>query len=97
MGLAGIEIFDANGTMITPAAVSVETWSPAAGSVSTAVTGTEPWRLFDGVDLTCDDAHMWSARWPAGEGGLAIVVSLAEPVTLAMIRVFNFNKNRCGG
>ena len=97
VGLAGIEIFDANGAMLTPAAVSVETWSPAAGSLPTAVTGTEPWRLFDGVDLTCDDAHMWSARWPAGEGGLAIIVSLAEPATLAMIRVFNFNKNRCGG
>jgi len=54
VGLAGIELFDANGMMLTSASVSVE--SSASEGAPTAVVGTEPWRLFDGVDLTCDDA-----------------------------------------
>jgi hypothetical protein len=52
-----------------------------------------PDKLVDGVNMTCDDLHVWLA--PYAKGTLnRISVSLDTAQELGMLRVWNYNKNR---
>ncbi len=49
--------------------------------------------MVDGVNRTRDDLHMWLAPFTPGHAHL-IRIRFAEPITVAMVRVWNYNKSR---
>lgn len=53
-------------------------------------------KLMDGVVRTHDDNHIWQFRLARREQTLplTIVIQLAEPVTIALLRIWNYNKSR---
>lgn len=46
-----------------------------------------------GVYLTCDDSHVWLAPFTPGALHTVSIV-FDSAVTLGMLRIFNYNKNR---
>ena len=53
-------------------------------------------KLVDSVVRTHDDNHIWQFRLGRREQTLplSIVIQLAEPVTIALLRIWNYNKSR---
>lgn len=71
------------------------TATPESVGAAEGLTGDPrtPDKLLDGVYHTTDDLHSWLT--PLEPGGLAVVrVELDAPVTLGMLRVWNYNKSR---
>eukprot|EP01022_Parablepharisma_sp_SALTPOND_P028480 TRINITY_DN71032_c0_g1_i1.p1 TRINITY_DN71032_c0_g1~~TRINITY_DN71032_c0_g1_i1.p1 ORF type:complete len:1123 (+),score=56.15 TRINITY_DN71032_c0_g1_i1:1477-4845(+) len=85
VGLAGIEIFDSNGT-----AVRIDK-SQIKATVETDCSTVD--KLIDGVYFTKDDTHVWLSPFTAGEKH-RIKINLGKETTLAMIRIWNYNKSR---
>ncbi|XP_045537257.1 protein KATNIP homolog [Papilio machaon] len=87
VGLNGLEIFDVNGEV-----VSIEKiWSDSESGDCTRYGRTES--IIDGVVRTTDDLHIWSAPAPAS-APIALSVLLAKCTTLALLRLWNYNKSR---
>lgn len=50
-------------------------------------------KLLDKVNWTCDDLHVWLAPFTSGQNH-EIFIDLLDIVTISMIRIWNYNKNR---
>ncbi|ELU03431.1 hypothetical protein CAPTEDRAFT_135076 [Capitella teleta] len=92
VGLNGIEIFTNLGH---PAPVARITSDPADINIlpeyskDPRVIGN----LLDGVNRTRDDTHMWLAPFSKGSRHL-VMIHFEKPVTLAVMRLWNYNKSR---
>eukprot|EP00397_Hematodinium_sp_SG-2012_P002359 GEMP01002365.1.p1 GENE.GEMP01002365.1~~GEMP01002365.1.p1 ORF type:complete len:1349 (+),score=316.83 GEMP01002365.1:25-4047(+) len=94
VALAGIEIFTAEGQLVVLKDVMKQVCvTPAAPSDSKGKDPRTVDKLFDQVNLTRDDLHVWLAPFYAGELH-AITVDLGSSVSIAMIRIWNYNRNR---
>ncbi|CAD7959619.1 unnamed protein product [Amoebophrya sp. A120] len=100
VGLAGIEIFDDKGELVVlpdvenqvsaePDSVNV-LHGPNSGQVLDPRT---PDKLFDQVNLTRDDFHVWLAPFRCGKPH-TVMVDLLEEKCVSMIRIWNYNKSR---
>ena len=49
--------------------------------------------LIDGVNLTSDDLHSWLTPFTSGKKHF-VFLEFDEPVTISMIRIWNYNKSR---
>lgn len=55
-------------------------------------------KLVDNVYRTHDDSHIWQHKMTSGRESilpLKIVVQLQESITIALLRIWNYNKSRC--
>jgi len=95
VGLTGIEFFDDKGKPVRitdrrqiradPPDINV---LPGYGSDPRTLD-----KLFDGVNRTCDDFHMWLAPFTAGNNHF-IYVDFDSSCTFSLIRFWNYNKSR---
>ena len=96
VGLAGMDIFDADGSLVqfedAGAAVSAEPEDINVLSEYTDDPRTID-KLLDGVNATCDDMHVWLAPYTPGEVN-RVRVELDESTALGCVRFFNYNKSR---
>ncbi|XP_013148372.1 PREDICTED: uncharacterized protein KIAA0556-like [Papilio polytes] len=90
VGLNGLEIFDINGEVVNIEKI----WSDSESGDCTRYGRTES--IIDGVVRTTDDLHIWSAPAPsaAPAAPIALSVLLAKCTTLALLRLWNYNKSR---
>jgi len=94
VGLAGIQLFDASGHIIHihPANISADPSDinilPSYGNDPRTID-----KLVDGVNRTCDDLHVWLTPYTSGRHHY-IFIDLGASETLAMIRIWNYNKSR---
>ncbi|CAJ1343837.1 unnamed protein product [Effrenium voratum] len=96
VGLAGIEIFDGRGFPVILKDVSRQvTADPHSINVLREYDcdPRTPDKLFDQVNLTRDDLHVWLAPFSAGRPH-TITVDLEHETEISMIRVWNYNKSR---
>lgn len=49
--------------------------------------------LIDGVNRTRDDVHMWLTPFTSG-GNHRVTLTFAQPCSIALIRIWNYNKSR---
>lgn len=49
-------------------------------------------RLFDGVNITADDKHMWLIPYTSGYDH-TLTVRFHQPHTIAGLRIWNYNKS----
>ena len=85
LGLMGLEIFDDRGVLVT------HTRTKIFADPQSSDHAVE--NLFDGVNHTCDDRHAWLAPFTQGRDH-TLVIELDRPCTIAVIRVWNYNKSR---
>lgn len=94
VGLAGIELFDDNGA---PIKIPKEQIKADPADINTLPGyGKDPRtidKLIDGTYLTCDDFHMWLTPFNYGRNHW-IFMDLGSSRSLAMIRIWNYNKSR---
>ena len=94
VGLAGIELFDDNGTTIK---IPKEQIKADPADINTLPGyGKDPRtidKLINGTYLTCDDFHMWLTPFNYGKNHW-IFMDLGGIRSLAMIRIWNYNKSR---
>ncbi|XP_057178046.1 katanin-interacting protein isoform X2 [Triplophysa rosa] len=92
VGLNGIEIFSSSGEPIAPVHITADPPDinilPAYGKDPRVITN-----LIDGVHRTQDDMHLWLAPFTPGCKHV-ISMDLGVKCSLAMIRVWNYNKSR---
>eukprot|EP00826_Nyctotherus_ovalis_P002558 TRINITY_DN10514_c0_g1_i3.p1 TRINITY_DN10514_c0_g1~~TRINITY_DN10514_c0_g1_i3.p1 ORF type:complete len:653 (-),score=124.62 TRINITY_DN10514_c0_g1_i3:378-2336(-) len=94
VGLAGIEVFAADGRpqKILPEEVSAQPRDinilPEYGSDPRTVD-----KLVDGTYFTRDDLHVWLAPYTEGMQHF-VTIDLGSSKTISMIRVWNYNKSR---
>ncbi|XP_026114123.1 protein KIAA0556-like isoform X1 [Carassius auratus] len=92
VGLNGIEIFSSSGEPVTPVHITADPPDinilPAYGKDPRVVTN-----LMDGAHRTQDDMHLWLAPFSPGHKHI-ISMDLGVRCSLAMIRVWNYNKSR---
>lgn len=90
IGLNGIEIFDPLGKR------SVVKNIYLVDSAEKRHQLADLRKLVDSVVRTHDDNHIWQFRLGRREQTLplSIVIQLAEPVTIALLRIWNYNKSR---
>ncbi|KAF0971838.1 hypothetical protein FDP41_010061 [Naegleria fowleri] len=96
LGLSGIEIFDKNGNLVTLNDVFSQVKANPSDINSLPEYSNDPRtvdKLFDGVNMTCDDLHQWLTPFTPG-GDHFIYITLNEKTTLSMIRFWNYNKSR---
>ncbi|XP_068618076.1 protein KATNIP homolog [Battus philenor] len=87
VGLNGIELFDVNGEVVNIEKI----WSDSDTGDCTKHGRTES--IVDGVVRTTDDKHIWSAPVPT-DVPIALSILLAKCTTLALLRLWNYNKSR---
>ncbi|XP_065899997.1 uncharacterized protein [Dysidea avara] len=92
VGLNGIELFTELGTPATVQSITAEPADintlPGYHSDPRVVTN-----LLDGVNMTRDDFHMWLTPFTPGRDHV-IHITLDDVTTIAMIRIWNYNKSR---
>jgi hypothetical protein len=90
-----LELFDGEGEKITRSAFKSIQADPAGMNVLPDYTNDPRTvdNLFDGVNRTTDAFHLWLAPFTPGASHV-VTVEFVEPVTLSMIRVWNYNENR---
>ncbi|CAH1968950.1 unnamed protein product [Acanthoscelides obtectus] len=92
VGLNGIDIFDSDGQI-----VKVKNISAIPPDINVLPEYNNDPRvvknLLDGVNRTQDDMHIWLAPFEAGCSHI-ITIELAKVTTIAMIRIWNYNKSR---
>jgi hypothetical protein len=96
IGLSGIEIFNQLGRLVTLKDVSKQVKADPADINILPAYGKDPRtvdKLFDGVNRTCDDMHVWLAPFTPGKDHF-IYVNFDDKTTLSMIRIWNYNKSR---
>ncbi|XP_062508912.1 katanin-interacting protein-like isoform X2 [Corticium candelabrum] len=92
VGLNGIEIFTMSGHLVEVEEISAD---PADINVYPEYD-SDPrvvQNLLDGVNRTRDDLHMWLAPFTAGQKHI-VCIEFFKAETIAMIRVWNYNKSR---
>lgn len=87
VGLNGIEMFDINGEEVKIEKV----WTDSDTGDHSKYGRTE--NVADGVVRTRDERHAWSAPAPH-QAPLALTLLLASTITLALLRIWNYNKSR---
>ncbi|CAF1618828.1 unnamed protein product [Rotaria magnacalcarata] len=92
VGLNGIEMFSAEGHPIVIKKITADPPDinilPEYGNDPRVVKN-----LIDGVNKTRDDIHMWLAPFTTGKNHF-IYITFEHPSSIAMIRIWNYNKNR---
>ncbi|CAF1052117.1 unnamed protein product [Adineta ricciae] len=92
VGLNGIELFSGEGHPILIKKIAADPPDinilPEYGNDPRVVTN-----LVDGVNKTRDDIHMWLAPFTSGRPHF-ICITFEHPTKIAMIRIWNYNKNR---
>ena len=94
VGLCGIEIFDDCGTIIPVSKENVRADPPDINILDGY--GKDPRtidKLFDGVNFTRDDEHVWLAPYAIGKRHY-IEIDFVKIFTISMIRIWNYNKSR---
>lgn len=97
VGLAGIEIFDGHGfpVVMKDPLKQVSADPPSINVLPEYERDPRtPDKLFDQVNLTQDDLHVWLAPFFPGRQAHTITVDLERTMSLSMIRVWNYNKSR---
>lgn len=97
IGLNGLEFYDENGYKIRLIENNVTAY-PHSVNVLEGVTDDvrTPDKLIDGVNDTQDGRHMWLAPILPGMVNLIYVV-FDEPVTVSMVKVWNYSKTPIRG
>lgn len=96
VGLNGIEIFNHLGELLKFKDPETQvTARPESINVLEENTDDSrvPRNLVDGVNLTCDDFHMWLAPFTPGQPHY-VLLGLEATVSVSMIRIWNYNKSR---
>lgn len=96
VGLAGIELFDGHGFPVVLKDVGRQvTADPHSINVLSEYDHDPrtPDKLFDQVNLTRDDLHVWLAPFFPGRAH-TITVDMDCKTEISMIRVWNYNKSR---
>jgi hypothetical protein len=96
VGLSGIEMFDQVGSLIRFKDPKRHIYAEPSDVNILPGYGSDPRtadKLLDGVNWTCDDLHVWLAPFTEGQSHV-ITIDLGETKTLAMLRVWNYNKSR---
>ncbi|PAA77810.1 hypothetical protein BOX15_Mlig016692g2, partial [Macrostomum lignano] len=92
VGLTGLEFFSSAGDPVRIIDISADPADinvlPEYDSDPRVVAN-----LIDGVNRTFDEVHMWLCPFTPGRGH-HVYVTFAEPVQLAIMRVWNYNKSR---
>lgn len=98
VGLAGIEVFDSNGKLVQILADQISACPPDINILPGY--GGDPRtvdKLVDGHYLTTDDCHVWLTPFTKGEDH-TVTIQLGgvnnNKVSIAMIRLWNYNKSR---
>ncbi|KAM4697791.1 katanin-interacting protein [Rhinophrynus dorsalis] len=92
VGLNGIEIFTSSGNPVQVARIKAD---PPDINILPEY-GKDPRvaaNLIDGVNRTQDDMHLWLAPFTPGKLHF-INMDFVEPCSIAMIRIWNYNKSR---
>ncbi|XP_013189673.1 katanin-interacting protein [Amyelois transitella] len=87
VGMNGVEIFDANGNEVKVEKVWTDSEvgdHPGEGAVES---------VCDGAVRTRDPRHAWAARAPRS-APLPLCLLLADRATIALLRIWNYNKSR---
>jgi hypothetical protein len=90
MGLNGIEIFDKRGELVKLNDVKKQVRANPADINILPEYHNDPRtidKLFDRVNRTCDDMHVWLTPFTKGKKH-EIFISLNEPTTISMIRIW---------
>ncbi len=96
IGLSGIELFDRFGRIITFTNLKEQVLAdPPDINILPEYTNDPRTvdKLFDGVNNTCDDMHVWLAPYTPGKNHF-IYVGFDQIISLGMIRFWNYNKSR---
>ncbi|GJQ72137.1 hypothetical protein Trydic_g3231 [Trypoxylus dichotomus] len=92
VGLNGIDVFDKDGNIINVKKISANPPDvnilPECNNDPRVVTN-----LLNGVNRTQDDVHLWLAPYTAGHKHI-ILIEFYQITTLAMLRIWNYNKSR---
>lgn len=99
VGLAGLDIFDAEGTLLTPSDPDTQVCAqPSSVNELEGYSGDPRTvdKLVDGVNLTSDDLHVWLTPFDPSPAAppVTVTITLDEPATLGMVRIWNYNKSR---
>ncbi|KAJ6219387.1 hypothetical protein RDWZM_005199 [Blomia tropicalis] len=92
IGFNGIEILDSRGSRPKIKNIFLQDNSNNGSQVS------DLRKLVDNVYRTHDDSHIWQHKMTSGRESilpLKIVVQLQESITIALLRIWNYNKSRC--
>uniref|UniRef100_A0A8C1GUB8 KATNIP domain-containing protein n=1 Tax=Cyprinus carpio TaxID=7962 RepID=A0A8C1GUB8_CYPCA len=93
VGLTGLEVVGKGGQSI-PVDVSIATASPRdlndLPEYSSDLRTLD--KLFDGMNITTDDKHMWLIPFTSGSDH-TLTVRFAQPQTIAGFRIWNYNKS----
>ncbi|XP_052452577.1 katanin-interacting protein [Carassius gibelio] len=93
VGLTGLEVVGKGGESI-PVDVSMVTASPRdlndLPEYSNDLRTLD--KLFDGMNITTDDKHMWLIPFTSGSDH-TLTVRFAQPQTIAGFRIWNYNKS----
>ena len=93
VGLTGIEILDSDGQ---PIAVNVSQANANPRDMNQMQGHGSDYRtldkLFDKVNNTMDDHHMWLIPFNKGEKH-SITIDLGKPTSISAIRFYNYNKS----
>ena len=96
VGLSGLEIFDDQGNPLAFPSPGGQITADPADVNTLPGYGTDPRtvdKLLDGVNWTSDDLHVWLAPFTKGRPN-TVTVTLPAPVSVSMIRIWNYNKSR---
>jgi len=96
VGLCGIEMFDSAGRPIVVSSPEGQVSAEPSSINELADYKSDPRtpdKLVDGVNMTCDDLHVWLAPFEQGRPN-RVSIALDERAELGMIRVWNYNKSR---
>eukprot|EP00928_Gymnodinium_smaydae_P043070 TRINITY_DN28938_c1_g1_i1.p1 TRINITY_DN28938_c1_g1~~TRINITY_DN28938_c1_g1_i1.p1 ORF type:complete len:1607 (-),score=369.21 TRINITY_DN28938_c1_g1_i1:28-4848(-) len=96
VGLAGIELFDGKGCPVVLKDVHQQVSADPPSINVLPEYEHDPRtadKLFDQVNLTRDDFHVWLAPFTSGRSH-TISVDLGRTMELSMVRVWNYNKSR---
>jgi len=96
VGLAGIEIFDGYGAPVVLKDVMRQVCAEPSSINVLPEYENDPRtvdKLFDQVNLTRDDLHVWLAPFSPAQAH-TVTVDLEHRTPISMIRVWNYNKSR---
>eukprot|EP00929_Paragymnodinium_shiwhaense_P058058 TRINITY_DN29084_c0_g1_i1.p1 TRINITY_DN29084_c0_g1~~TRINITY_DN29084_c0_g1_i1.p1 ORF type:complete len:1223 (+),score=256.63 TRINITY_DN29084_c0_g1_i1:68-3736(+) len=96
VGLAGIEVFDGRGFPVVLKDPKQQVVAEPSSINVLAEYHNDPRtadKLFDQVNFTRDDLHVWLAPFTPGQTH-TVSVDLGNVTDIAMIRVWNYNKSR---
>eukprot|EP01105_Mastigella_eilhardi_P004514 TRINITY_DN1601_c0_g2_i1.p1 TRINITY_DN1601_c0_g2~~TRINITY_DN1601_c0_g2_i1.p1 ORF type:complete len:1195 (+),score=273.20 TRINITY_DN1601_c0_g2_i1:2-3586(+) len=96
IGLSGIDLFDSKGIPVNfRDSLKQITGNPPDINVLPGYSGDPRTvdKLVDGVNRTCDDYHVWLAPYTEGHDHI-VTMRFRQPISLSMIRIWNYNKSR---